>query len=79
MTISSAAYAFALDALKNNGVASLARVRRNAFSTCLRVTAKGMNPNIAKDIGSLLQNLVDGALLGGPKLKAEPAIAVYAQ
>ncbi|KAK4633789.1 Lipase B [Fulvia fulva] len=79
MTISSAAYALALDALRNNGVASMARVRRKALNICLRFAAPGMNVNIAKDIGSLLENLVDGVLLGGPKLKAEPAIAAHAQ
>ncbi|EME47037.1 hypothetical protein DOTSEDRAFT_50533 [Dothistroma septosporum NZE10] len=79
MTISSAAYALALDALKNNGVASLARIRKSALGICLRVAAKGMNVNIAKDLGSLLQNLVDGFVLGSPKLDAEPAVAAYAQ
>ncbi|KAK4505859.1 hypothetical protein PRZ48_003824 [Zasmidium cellare] len=79
MTISSAAYALALDALNNNGVASLSRVKKNALSICFRITAKGMNVSVAKDLESLLENLVKGFLLGTAKLSAEPAIAAYAQ
>lgn len=62
MTISSAAYALALDALNNNGVASLSRVRKNMLSICLRITAKGMHVSLAKDLQSLLENLVKGIL-----------------
>lgn len=62
MTISSAAYALALDALNNNGVASMSRVRRNMFSICFRVAAKGMNASLIKDLESLLENLVKGFL-----------------
>lgn len=60
MTISSAAYALALDALNHDGVASLSRVRKNMLSICLRVTAKGMQVSLAKDLQSLLENLVKG-------------------
>lgn len=62
VTIDSAAYALALDALNNNGVASLSRVRKNMLSICLRVTAKGMQVSLAKDLQSLLENLVKGFL-----------------
>lgn len=65
MTISAAAYALALDALNNGGIASLSRLRKNPFKllgTCLQVTAKNMNVNLAKDVSSLLENLVEGVL-----------------
>lgn len=62
MTISAASYALALDALNNKGVASLSRVRKSIFSTCLRVTAKGMNPDLSTNIKELLENLVKGFL-----------------
>lgn len=62
MTISAASYALALDALNNKGIASLARVRKSIFSTCLRVTAKGMNPDLPTNIKELLENLVKGFL-----------------
>lgn len=62
MTISSPVFSLALDALNNGGVASLSRVRKNAFSICLRVNAKGMNNSIATDIGKDITELVDGFL-----------------
>lgn len=62
MTISAAAYALALDALNHDGVASLSRVRKNSLGACLRVTAKGMQPHVATDVGELLENLVHGFL-----------------
>ena len=62
MTISSPVFSLALDALNNGGVASLSRVRKNVFSICLRVNAKGMNNNIATDIGKDITELVDGFL-----------------
>lgn len=62
MTISSAAYALALDALNNDGVASLSRVKKNMLSICLRITAKGMQVSVANDLQALLENLVKGFL-----------------
>lgn len=62
MTISAAAYALALDALNNDGIASLSRVRKSVLSICFRVTAKGMSVSLATDLQSLLENLVKGFL-----------------
>ncbi|KAF7189161.1 Lipase B [Pseudocercospora fuligena] len=79
MTISSATYALALDALDNGGIANLSRVKKNRFSICLRATAKGMRVSIASDLQKMLVELVNGFLLATPMLKSEPALAPYAQ
>ncbi|EME86399.1 uncharacterized protein MYCFIDRAFT_84540 [Pseudocercospora fijiensis CIRAD86] len=79
MTISSPAYALALDALNNGGIANLSRVKKHGFGICARLTAKGMRVSIASDLQKLLVNLVDGFLLATPMLKSEPALAPYAQ
>jgi pimeloyl-ACP methyl ester carboxylesterase len=62
MTISAAVWAIALDALRHGGTADLGRVLPTALGSCLRVAAKNMNSNIAKDLGSLFTNLIDGFL-----------------
>lgn len=76
MTFSSAAYSLALDALDNDGKASLSRVRKN-WSTCLRVAAKSMRLTPVQDGVSLLENLVKG-FIKGAKVEHEPAIMPYA-
>ncbi|SMQ54852.1 unnamed protein product [Zymoseptoria tritici ST99CH_1A5] len=77
MTVSSAAYSLALDALNNNGIASLSRVRKDVFSICLRVSAKNMKSSVADDLTSLFDNLVKG-FIQGARVKSEPAVKAYA-
>ena len=60
MTIDSAGFALALDALEHNGEASLSRVLLHALSTCLRVAAPHMSVSLAESLESLFNDLVDG-------------------
>lgn len=77
MTFSSAAYSLALDALNNDGKASLSRVQNDWWTICLRVTAKSMKLSLIQDSASLLENLVAG-FIEGTKVKSEPSIMPYA-
>jgi triacylglycerol lipase len=60
MTIDAAAYAFALDALRNGGRASLSRVQSGSWTSCFKITASNMNVSIVKSLTSLFDALVDG-------------------
>lgn len=77
MTFSAAAYSLALDALNNDGIASLSRVRKDWFSICLAVTAPGMQLDIIGDAAALIENLIEG-FIKGTKVKEEPAVMAYA-
>jgi hypothetical protein len=60
ITVDSAAFALALDALNNNGIASVSRLLPKIFSTCLRTEAEGMDKSQAFDLEALFKNLLDG-------------------
>jgi len=62
MTVDSAAFALALDALKNNGKASVLRVLPRAIGICLRVTADKMKVTVEQTIEDGLEALIDGFL-----------------
>lgn len=60
MTIDSAGFAFALDALNHSGKASLARLVPHALSTCLRVAGPGMSLSVVQDLKDVWGELVKG-------------------
>lgn len=62
MTIDAAAFAIALDALKHDGTASIARVLPKALGTCLRVNAKGMQLNLVNQLSATFDDLINGLL-----------------
>lgn len=78
MTFSSAAYSLALDALNNDGEASLSRVRGDEWDTCFRIAAKHMHLSLIEDVAALLDNLIEG-FLKGTKVESEPTIMSYAE
>lgn len=59
-TIDSAVFAIALDALNNNGIASLSRLSPKKGSVCTRVQAEGMSLSQALDLEDLFKDLVNG-------------------
>ncbi|WPG97606.1 Hypothetical protein R9X50_00038500 [Acrodontium crateriforme] len=59
MTIDSAAYAIALDALNNNGNANVNRIK-NRFSICLRIDAPHMDLDVAEEITDLFKEFTEG-------------------
>lgn len=77
MTFSSAAYSLALDALNNDGIASVSRIRKDWWTICLRVTALNMHLSLIEDSAALLDNLIEG-FLKGTMVDAEPTIMSYA-
>lgn len=60
-TIDAGAFALALDALNNEGTASVQRLKPSILSVCFRIQAKGMDTT-ATDPSSLWKILVDGFL-----------------
>lgn len=60
MTVDSAAFALALDALDHDGTASVARLLPKVFSICSRIQAKDMNNDTGNDLASLFRNFLDG-------------------
>jgi hypothetical protein len=60
MTVDSAAFALALDALNNNGVASVTRLLPKIPSVCTRIQAENMDVSQAFDLEALFKNLIDG-------------------
>jgi triacylglycerol lipase len=78
ITVDSAAFALALDALNNNGIASVSRLLPKIFSTCLRTEAEGMDMSQAFDLEALFKNLLDGFILAKPRVLKEPAVKAYA-
>jgi len=62
MTIDAAAFAIALDALKHDGAASIARVLPKALGTCLRVNAKGMQPDLVNQLKATFDDLINGLM-----------------
>lgn len=79
MTTDSAGFALAMDALKHGGKGSVARVLPQALSICLRISAKHMNTDSASNLQALFDDVVDGFILGEPRVAAEPAVMAYAQ
>lgn len=60
MTVDSAGFALALDALNHDGTASVTRLIPRVLSICTRVQAKGMETAPATDLSSLFSNLLNG-------------------
>ena len=60
MTTDAAAFALALDALKNNGIASLSRVREDLFSICFRMSAPNMSSSVVRALEDTWQDLLKG-------------------
>ena len=61
-TIDSAVFALALDALNNNGIASLSRLSPKKLSVCTRIQAEGMDLAQALDLKELFEDLVKGVM-----------------
>lgn len=62
MTIDSAAFALALDALQHGGKASVLRVLPRALGICWRVTGKDMEVSVEQSIEDSINDLVGGFL-----------------
>jgi triacylglycerol lipase len=62
ITIDSAGFAIALDALNHDGIASITRVLPQIFSVCFRVNAQGMNVDVANQLEALFNDLVHGIM-----------------
>ena len=62
MTIDSAAFALALDALNHGGKASVMRVLPRAIGICWRVAGKDMDVSIEQSIEDSINTLIDGFL-----------------
>ena len=60
ITIDSAAFAIALDALNNNGIASVSRLSPKRLSVCPRIQAENMDLSQALDLEALFKDLVNG-------------------
>ena len=60
MTIDSVGFAFAMDALKNGGRASLSRVRASSWTGCFRVTAPHMSVSVVASLKALFDDLLNG-------------------
>nr|POE67132.1 lipase b [Quercus suber] len=60
MPIDSAGFALALDAISNDGIADAARVKKNQHRVCYRITAKNMRVDLATQLESLWDDLVNG-------------------
>jgi len=60
MTVDSAAFALALDALNHDGTASVSRLLPKVFSVCTRINAKDMEMTPAFDLTALFKDLLDG-------------------
>jgi triacylglycerol lipase len=60
MTVDSAAFALALDALDHEGTASVSRLVPKVLSICARVQAKNMDPGQAFDLTALFKDFLDG-------------------
>jgi len=60
MTVDSAAFALALDALDHDGIASVSRLLPRVLSVCTRIQAKGMDLAPAFDLTALFQDLLNG-------------------
>ena len=61
-TIDSAVFALVLDALSNNGIASVSRVSPKRLSVCPRIQAEGMDLAQALDLKELFEDLVKGVM-----------------
>lgn len=62
MTIDSAAFALALDALKNGGKASVLRVLPRAIGICMRVSGDDMDVTVGQSVEDGLEAIIDGFL-----------------
>ena len=62
MTIDSAGFALALDALNHGGKGSVSRARSQSWSTCLRMTAPDMSVSVANELSDTWKSVVDGFL-----------------
>lgn len=62
MTIDSAAFALALDALKHGGKASVLRVLPRAIGICLRITGKDMEVSVEQSVEDSINDLIGGFL-----------------
>ncbi|KAK5121603.1 hypothetical protein LTR85_004775 [Meristemomyces frigidus] len=78
MTTDAAGFALALDALKHGGTASLVRVLTKVLTVCLEVNAKKMQVELAAELQADFDDVLDGFILGSPRVSAEPAVMAYA-
>ena len=60
MTTDAAVFAIALDALRNGGTASLARVRKSSLSACFRTDAPNMSGSVKDSIEDSWNSVIDG-------------------
>ena len=60
MTVDSAAFALALDALDHDGIASVSRLLPKVLSVCTRIQANSMEMAPAFDLTALFKDLLDG-------------------
>jgi len=78
ITVDAAAYSIALDALNNGGIADMGRVRRNSWTSCFRISAKGMQVTIPTQLQEAFDVVVKGFLTGPGRTATEPPIKAYA-
>lgn len=62
MTVDSAAFALALDALDHGGKASISRARSQSWSACFKVTGPNMDISVADKLANAWGSLVKGLL-----------------
>ncbi|TKA72849.1 hypothetical protein B0A55_07698 [Friedmanniomyces simplex] len=79
MPTDAAAFALALDALKHGGSGSLMRVLPSALKVCFEDNADNMNVEVAVELQASLDDLINGFILGSPRVMEEPPVMPYAQ
>ncbi|KAK0312140.1 hypothetical protein LTR91_002494 [Friedmanniomyces endolithicus] len=79
MPTDAAAFALALDALKHGGSGILWRVLPSAWKVCFEINAPNMNVEVADQLQADLNDLVNGFVLGSPRVTQEPPVMAYAQ
>ncbi|KAM0724188.1 hypothetical protein Q7P37_000070 [Cladosporium fusiforme] len=78
MTTDSAAFALALDALDNDGTASLTRLLPRVLSICTKLQADNMDDGMGDDLAAVFKNFLDGFILSKPRVSEEPSVKAYA-
>jgi hypothetical protein len=60
VTTDAAVFAIAVDALKHDGKASIARLVPQVLSVCTRTSAEGMDDSMAGNLATLFKQFLDG-------------------